>query len=106
MSIIGIVIGLTAIGLFIWFKNDQQMNNALYEGELEAAEHGFKALMDDLNHYQARTDREIAELKKQLEIKINNIERRMDKNEKELPSVIGKVVGQIELAQDRIKRQM
>ena len=38
LSIIGIVLGVIAIGLLIWLKKDQEMNNALYEGELEAAE--------------------------------------------------------------------
>jgi len=37
MSIIGIVLGVTAIGLFIWLKKDQQMSNALHEGDLIAA---------------------------------------------------------------------
>jgi len=44
-------------------------------------------------------------LKKQLEIKSNNAERRIDKMNKSLPSIIGKVVGQIELAQDTINRR-
>ena len=42
---------------------------------------------------------------KQLEIKSNNAERRMDKMNKSLPSVIGQVVGQIEFAQDTINRK-
>ena len=98
MSIIGIVIGIVAIGLIFWFRKDQQMSNALYEGELEAAEHGFKALMDDLNHYSVRTDREIAELKKQLEIKITNTNRQIDKLKKDLPIEIQKVITHIEFA--------
>ena len=106
MSIIGIVLGTIAIGLFIWLKNDQKMSNALHEGDLIAAKHAYEALMGDFNNYQIETDRKIADLKKQLEIKTNNAERRMDKINKSLPSVIGQVVGQIELAQDTINRQM
>jgi len=34
MSIIGIVLGTIAIGLFIWLKKDQQMSNILHEGDL------------------------------------------------------------------------
>ena len=106
MSVIGIVLGVIAIGLFIWLKNDQKMSNDLHEGDLMAAKHAFEALMDDFNNYQIETDRKIAQLEKNLEYQNNKFNKRIDKNEKELPSVIGRVVGQIELAQDRIKRQM
>ena len=106
LSIIGIILGTIAIGLFIWLKNDQKMSNALHEGDLIAAKHAFEALMSDFNNYQIETDRKIAQLEKNLEYQNNKFNKRIDKNEKELPSVIGRVVGQIELAQDRIKRQM
>jgi len=106
MSIIGIVLGITAIGLFIWLKNDQKMSNVLHEGDLIAAKHAYEALMSDFNNYQVETDRKITQLEKNLEYQNNKFNKRIDKNEKELPSVIGRVVGQIELAQDRIKRQI
>ena len=106
MSIIGIILGVTAIGLFIWLKNNQKMSNDLHEGDLIAAKHAYEALMGDFNNYQIETDRKIAQLEKNLEYQNNKFNKRIDKNEKELPSVIGRVVGQIELAQDRIKRQM
>jgi len=106
MSIIGIVLGVVAIGLFIWLRKEQQMNFNLHDGDIEAAKHAFNALMDDLNHYQIETDRKIAELEKQLEIKTKSAERRMDNMNKSLPSVIGTVVGQIEFAQDKINRQV
>ena len=109
MSIIGIVLGTIAIGLFIWLKNSQKIN----EGDLEAAKHAYEALMSDFNNYQITNERKIADLAKELEMvrnkthqwnKVNN--NRMDKMNKSLPSVIGQVVGQIEFEQDRIKRQM
>ena len=62
--------------------------------------------MEDFTHYQVETDRKITHLEKQLEIKIHNHSKRMDKMQKELPSVIGRVVGQIEFAQDIIKRKI
>ena len=66
MSIIGIVLGVIAIGLFIWLKKDQQMSNDLHEAELHHTHQGMKALMDDFNNYQVETDRKIAELEKQM----------------------------------------
>ena len=112
MSIIGIVLGTIAIGLFIWLKNDQQMSNALNEGDLIAAKHAFEALMDDFNNYQIETDRKITQLEKNLEYQSNKLNKqsdsahdRMDKMNKSLPSVIGQVVGQIEFAQDTINRK-
>ena len=106
MSIIGIILGVIAIGLIFWFNKDQQRTNELVEFDIDQARIAYNALMNDFNNYQVKTDRKISELEKQLEIKSNNAERRMDKMNKSLPSIIGQVVGQIELAQDRIKRQM
>ena len=105
MSVIGIVLGIIAIGLFIWLKKDQQMSNDLHEAELNHTHKGMNAIMDDFNNYQVETNRNIAHLEKQLEIKEKNHIKRMDKMQKELPSVIGRVVGQIEFAQDTINRK-
>tara|TARA_R110000803_G_scaffold13549_3_gene38097 strand:+ start:1733 stop:2074 length:342 start_codon:yes stop_codon:yes gene_type:complete len=113
MSIIGIVLGVLAIGLIIWLKSDQKMSNSLHEGDLIAAKHAYEALMSDFNNYQITSGRKIAELDKELKILKNKTHQwnkvannRMDKMNKSLPSVIGQVVGQIELAQDTINRQM
>jgi len=113
MSIIGIVLGIIAIGLFIWLKKDQKMTNVLHESDLEVAKHAYEALMDDFNNYQIDNERKIAELERDLEIKDKKINRqmeaaskRMDQMNKSLPSIIGQVVGQIEFAQDKINRSM
>jgi len=113
MSIIGIVLGVLAIGLSIWLKKDQKMSNSLHEGDLEAAKHAYEALMSDFNNYQITNERKIADLTRELEVIKNkayqwnkNNNNRMDKINKSLPSVIGQVVGQIELAQDTLNRQM
>ena len=106
MSIIGIVLGLVAIGLFIWLRKEQQMDNGLHAAELDHTHHGMNAMMDDFNNYQVETDRKIAELEKQLEIQTKSQDKKMEKHLKELPFIIGKVVGQIELAQDTINRKM
>jgi hypothetical protein len=105
LSIVGIVLGIVAIGLFIWLKKDQRISNDLHEIELNHTHKGLNALMDDFNNYQVNTDRKIAELEKQFNLKIGAAYRDHDKLRKELPSIIGKVVGQIEFAQDRINRQ-
>ena len=104
MSIIGIVLGVIAIGLIFWFRKNQQKTNELVNIYLDNCETGMNAMMEDSNNYQVKTDRKIAELEKQLEIKNKSQDKRMDKIQKELPSVIGRVVGQIEFAQDRINR--
>ena len=104
MAIIGIVLGVVAIGLFIWLRKEQQMDNGLHAAEVDHIHQGMNALMNDINNYQVETDRKIAELEKQLEIKAKQLERSQDKLRKELPSTIGRVVGQIEFAQDKINR--
>ena len=104
MAIIGIVLGVVAIGLFIWLRKEQQMDNGLHAAELEHTHQGMNALMNDFNHYQVKTNRKIAELEKIIKKNQLDQNRRMDKAQKELPSVIGRVVGQIEFAQDKINR--
>ena len=113
ISIIGIVLGVTSIGLFIWLKKDQEISNSLHEGDLEAAKHAFESLMSDFNNYQITNERKIADLSKELEMVRNKAHQwdkaahnRMDKMNKSLPSIIGQVVGQIEFSQDIINRKM
>ena len=62
MEIVGIVLGLVAIGLFIWLRKEQQMDNGLHAAELEHTHQGMNALMNDFNNYQVETDRKIVEL--------------------------------------------
>ena len=79
LSIIGIVVGVIAIGLFVWSRKDQDMTNELTDSDVRAMENCYKALMEDFTNYQVDSERKIAELEKQLEIKTNSAERRMDK---------------------------
>jgi len=103
MSIIGIILGVIAIGLFIWLKKDQQMSNILHEGDLIAAKHAYEALMSDFNNYQIETDRKITELEKQLEIKTKQLERKQTKLIKDLPKDIRNVIGHIEFSQNNLR---
>ena len=103
---ISIALNLLALGLIFWFRRDQQMDNDLHEAEINHIHEGMKALMNDFNNYQVATDRKIEELKKQLNLKIGSTYREHDKLRKELPSIIGRVVGQIEFAQDKINRKL
>jgi len=98
MSIIGIILGTIAIGLFIWLKNDQQMSNSLHEGDLEAAKHAFEALQEEFSHYQIDTDRKISDLEKQLEIKTRQSNNAIDRIQKDLPPLIERIVSRIEFA--------
>ena len=104
MEIVGTLIGIIAIGLIFWFRKNQQKTNELVNTYFDNCETGMNAMMDNFNKYQIETDRKIAELEKQLEIKSKSQDKRMEKHLKELPFIIGKVVGQIEFAQDRINR--
>ena len=98
MAIIGIVLGLVAIGLFIWLRKEQQIDNGLHAAELDHTHHGMNAMMDDFNNYQVTTDRKITELEKQLEIKTKQLERSQAKLKKDLPTDVRKVIGHIEFA--------
>jgi len=113
MEIVGIVLGVIAIGLFIWLKKDQQIINDFLESDVKGIEKAYMAFQDDFTNYQIETDRKIIQLEKNLEHQNNKLNKqsdsaskRMDKMNKSLPSIIGQVVGQIEFAQDNINRQM
>ena len=104
MAIIGIVLGVAAIGLFIWLRKQQQINDGLHAAELDHTHHGMNAMMDDFNNYQVKTDRKIAELEKQLNLKTNSSFREVDKLKKDLPLTIRKVIGHIEFAKPLDKK--
>ena len=101
---ISIALNLITLGLIFWFRRDQQMSNDLHEAELNHTHQGMNALMKDFNNYQVETDRKITQLEKNLEYQNNKFNKRIDKNEKELPSVIRKVIGHIEFAQPLDKK--
>ena len=95
---ISIALNLIALGLIYWLRKEQQMDNGLHAAELDHTHHGMNAMMNDFNNYQVETDRKIAELKKQLEIKTKQLERSQTKLVKDLPKDIRKVIGHIEFA--------
>ena len=95
---ISIALNLIALGLIYWLRREQQMDNGLHTAELDHTHHGMNAMMDDFNNYQVETDRKIAELEKQLEIKTKQLERSQTKLVKDLPKDIRKVIGYIEFA--------
>ena len=101
---ISIALNLLTLGLIFWFRKEQQQHNEWFYGETEASEHGYRALMEDFTNYQVKCDRELSKLEKQLEIQTKSQDKKMKKHLKELPFIIGKVVGQIEFAQDKFKR--
>ena len=103
MAIIGIVLGVIALSLIYWLRKEQQMDNGLHAAELDHTHHGMNAMMDDFNNYQVETDRKIAELEKQLEIKTKQLERSQTKIKKDLPTDIRKVIGHIEFSQNNLR---
>ena len=104
MAIIGIVLGVIALGLIYWLRKEQQMDNGLHAAELDHTHHGMNAMMDDFNNYQVKTDRKISELEKQLEIKTKQLERNQNKLKKDLPTDIRNVIGHIEFARPLDKK--
>ena len=103
MEIIGIILGVIALGLIYWLRKEQQMDSGLHSVEVDHIHQGMNALMNDFNNYQVETDRKIVELKKQLEIKTKQLERSQDKLKKDLPKEIRGVIGHIEFAQNNLR---
>jgi|TARA_Y100001963_G_scaffold30645_1_gene41984 hypothetical protein len=104
LSIIGIIIGIIAIGLIFHFRKEYKMSIHFLEGEAEASEHGYTALMKDFTNYQVETDRKITHLEKQLEIQTNGTGREIEKLKKDLPNTIRGVIGHIEFARPLDKK--
>ena len=100
---ISIALNLIALGLIYWLRKEQQMDNGLHAAELDHTHHGMNAMMDDFNNYQVETDRKIAELEKQLEIKTKQLERSQSKLKKDLPKEIRGVIGHIEFSQNHLR---
>ena len=101
---LGILLGIIALCLTFWSIKHHKMNDDLHEVELNHVHKGMNALMDDFNNYQVETDRKIAELEKQLEIKTKQLERSQTKLVKDLPKDIRKVIGHIEFARPLDKK--
>ena len=102
---ISIALNLIALGLIYWLRKEQQMDNGLHAAEVDHIHQGMNAMMNDFNNYQVETDRKIAELEKQLEIKTKQLDRKTDKVIKNLPVMVGKIVSQVEFAQDKINKK-
>ena len=100
---ISIALNLLALFLFFWLKKQQQMDNDLHEAELSHAHQGMKALMEDFNNYQVRTDKKIIELEKQIEIKNNQVNKSIEQIHKGLPGKIRGVIGHIEFSQNNLR---
>ena len=103
MAITGIVLGVIALGLIFLCIKQHQRSNDLHKIELNHTHQGMNALMEDMNNYQVETDRKIAELEKQLEIKTKQLERSQTKIKKDLPTDIRKVIGHIEFSQNNLR---
>ena len=101
---VSIALNLLALSLIYWLRKEQIIDNELNTVETDHIHQGMNAMMNDLNNYQVETDRKMAELEKIIKKNQLDQNRRMDKAQKELPSIIGRVVGQIEFAQDKINR--
>ena len=103
VHIFAIVLALVAIGLHLINKKYQKQTNDLVEFDIDQARGAYNALMEDFNNYQVRTDKKIIELEKQIEIKIANSNRKVNKLKKDLPSEIRKVIGHIEFSQNNLR---
>jgi len=103
MSIVGTILGVIAIGLVFWLRKDQKTHFDLHDGDIYAARHAYEALMSDFNNYQVNTDRQIADLKKQIEINNTSINKSLEQIHKGLPGKIRGVIGHIEFHQNNMR---
>ena len=112
MEIIGIVLGVIAIGLTLYFRKDQKQTNDLVEYDINQARTAYQALMKDFTNYQVDQARLEEKSRAKLEIRHDNIARSISKNEqkifqveKTLPEKIGTFISQVEFAQDNMNKK-
>ena len=102
MDIISIIVAVKLFALICWVRwVDTKGHNDLMQSMREQRNTynvSLNALGGDFSAYQIRTDREMAELKKEVEIKNRQIERANEKLIESLPVRIRKVIGHIEFA--------
>ena len=96
MSIIGIVIGLIAIGSFFWLKKEQQINYKTIKTNMAETDKSLIALQEEFTQYQVKTERKIVDLEKSLISKTKEHDRQIIKLTESLPGIIKKIIGHIE----------
>tara|TARA_R110001592_G_scaffold296629_1_gene567091 strand:+ start:272 stop:583 length:312 start_codon:yes stop_codon:yes gene_type:complete len=84
LSIIGIVLGIIAIGLVFWYKKDNNMSTDLLEGDTKNIEQAFIALQKEFTEYQVFNERKREELEKIILKNRKNSERSIEKIYKDL----------------------
>ena len=96
LDIIGIVIGLIAMGLIFSFKKDQQLNNIKIKTSMAKTDKSLIALQEEFTQYQVKTERKISDLEKSLIVKTKEHDRQIIKLTESLPGIIKKIIGHIE----------
>ena len=111
MEIIGIVLGIIAIGLTLYFRKDQKTTNEMIEFDIDQARTAYQALMKDFTNYQVEQARFERKETAKKEVRFDNVAKSIRKNEqriyhveKTLPEKIRKVVGHIEFARPLDKK--
>ena len=84
LSIIGIVLGIIAIGLVFWYKKNNNMSTDLLEGDTQNIEQAFIALQKEFTEYQVFNERKREELEKIILKNRKNSERSIGKIYKDL----------------------
>jgi|TARA_R110001592_G_scaffold90449_2_gene265889 Zn-dependent M32 family carboxypeptidase len=93
MSIIGIVLGIIAIGLVFWNKKN---NNNSLKGNTKNIEQAFIALQKEFTEYQVFNERKREDLEKIIQKYKKNSERSIEKVYKDLEPEIRKTITKIQ----------
>ena len=92
-SIIGIVLGVIAIGLVFWNKIN---NNSSLKGNTKNIEQAFMALQKEFTEYQVFNERKREDLEKIIEKNKKNSERSIEKVYRDLEPEIRKTITKIQ----------
>jgi len=110
LLIVGLSLSFIAIGILFYLNYNQNIQTQKRYSKLGAS---LLALQKEFTQYQVEEAKQNRENITKIEIKLNKItktiqnhSKRMDNMNNSLPSIIGRVVGQIEFAQDIINRKI
>ena len=111
LAITGIVLGLIAIGLIIYFNKQQKINNDLIEGDVQHIQDALLVLQKEFTRYQVDQEKHSRDDITSREIRFDRVAKSIQKNEdrihlmkKSLPEEIRKTIGHIEFAKPLDKK--
>jgi hypothetical protein len=104
IEIIHLIITFSLVGYIYYLTKQQKQLTDFISTEIDIVNDSLKALMNDLNNYQVKTETKTKDLEKLIQYNHDTTNRKFENTIKNLPITIRKVIGRIEFARPLDKR--